>query len=205
MAMKNLILHVDINSYFATMLQQENPMLRGKPVGVIKSEGRTCIIAASKEAKRLGVSTGARVPEAREKIPGLILVPAEFNLMLSATRKMKALFQTFSPSVHIFSLDEAFLDLTGCEKLFTTPVSYARRIQARIKEVLGEWVTCNVGISHNKLLAKMAGEIAPKGEALMIDDHNLDDVLRTVEFKDVCGVGWGLQKKAHDAGSISSV
>ena len=65
------IMHVDINSYFATILQQENPSLRGRPIGVVKEQGRTCIIAASKEAKQLGVKTGERLADALKKAPQL--------------------------------------------------------------------------------------------------------------------------------------
>lgn len=194
--MGRIIFHVDINSYFATMLQQENPALRGKVVGVVKGAGRSCIIASSNEAKKVGIKTGFVVKEAKKIAPGIVLVPANFDIMLSATRKLKKLFAEFSPTVHVFSLDEVFLDLTGCEKLFAgSPTEYAKRIQNRIREVLGEWVQCNVGISHNKLLAKMAGEIGPKGSVSLIDENNLDSVLTSITFKDVCGVGHGLEKK----------
>lgn len=212
MQQNRLIFHVDINSYFATLHQQEIPSLRGRPVGIIKDVGRTCIIAASKEAKLRGVSTGARVPEAKKHVPDLVLVPAHFGIMLSATRKLKEVFQAYSPIVDIFSLDEAFLDLTGAVPMISQRtedmgggskeqiLAYARQIQASIQTVLGDWVTCNVGIAHNKLLAKMAGEIAPKGSIFWIDETNLDSVLASVVFKDVCGVGWGLQRKLEILG-----
>ncbi len=193
---RRLIFHIDINSYFATMLQQENPALRGKVVGVVKGVGRSCIIASSNEAKKVGIKTGFVVKEAKKIAPQIVLVPANFDIMLSATRKLKDLFSELSPSVHVFSLDEVFLDLTGCEGLMKNqPTVYAQRIQQRIKEVLGEWVQCNVGISHNKLLAKMAGEIGPKGSVETIDETNLDEVLTGISFHDVCGVGMRLEEK----------
>lgn len=193
--MQRTIFHVDINAYFATMLQQENPALRGKVVGVVKGAGRGCIIASSNEAKKLGIKTGCLVKDAKILAPDITLVPANFDLMLSATRKLKSLFETLSPSVDVFSLDEVFLDLTGCEKICGPFPSYAQYIQKRIRETLGIWVQCNVGISYNRLLAKMAGEIAPKGSVLTIDHDNLDEILSTIEFADVCGVGWALSKK----------
>ncbi len=199
--MGRVIFHVDINSYFATMLQQENPMLRGRPVGVVKSEGRTCIIASSNEAKLLGIKTGTSKMDALTKAPHLTLVPAQFDIMLSATRRLKALFTSLAPNVHIFSLDEVFLDLTGCESVIRQQVGkydlifYGKFIQRTIQKQLGEWVQCNVGISHNKLLAKMAGEIAPKGSVYLITPDNLDEVLLKVTFKDVCGVGARLTRK----------
>jgi DNA polymerase IV len=198
------IVHVDINSYFATMLQQENPALRGKPVGVVKSLGRTCIIASSNEAKKVGIKTGCSVYEARKRSKDLVLVPTDFELFLSSTRRLKALFHSLSPDVNIFSLDEAFLNMTGCEtfirQLFPNHRSpslhdFANLVQKRIKQDLGEWVQCNVGISHNHLLAKMASEIAPKGSVFEINETNVDHILSTVSFQDVCGVGYRLEKR----------
>ncbi len=196
----NKVLHIDVNSYFATILQQENPFLRGRPVGVIKSAGRTCIIAASKEAKKLGVKTGCNVKEAKLLAPSIILIPAEFDLYLHCTKKLKAIFEAITPDAQIFSLDEAFISLENCRLLYTSPYELAVNIQNRIKTELGEWVTCNIGISYNHLLAKMAGEIAPKGTIFEITPENRDTVLKTVEFKDVCGVGVRLEERLLNLG-----
>ncbi|MBI4091407.1 hypothetical protein HY419_01490 [candidate division WWE3 bacterium] len=193
--MKAKILHVDINSYFATILQQENPFLRGKPVGVVKSEGRTCVIAASKEAKKFGVKTGCRVKEARALAPSIVLVPAEFDLYLNCTKKLKALFESITPDAEIFSLDEAFIPITNCSFLYSDPYKLAVRIQERVKKELGEWVTCNIGISYNRLLAKLGGEIAPKGTIFEITEENRDEILKSASFKDVCGVGFRLEER----------
>lgn len=190
------ILHVDINSYFATLLQQENPYLRGKPMGVVKSEGRTCLIAVSKEAKKYGIQTGCRLKEARELCPEILPVPAAFDRYLDATYRLKKIFTSIAPEVFIYSLDEAFIDITDCrEYLYQHPQQVGQLIQQQIKQDLGEWVTCNVGISHNRLLAKMASEIAPKGSVLEINEENKDAVLASVSFRDVCGIGYRLEKK----------
>lgn len=189
------ILHVDMNSYFATILQQENPMLRGKPVGVVKSLGRTCIIASSKEAKKLGIGTGSGLSDAKKKAPCITIVPAAFDVYLDCTHRLKQLFHSLSPSVDVFSLDEAFLDMTGCEHLYSSIENYARFVQTQVKQTLGNWVTCNVGIASNKLLAKLAGEIAPKGEVLRITENNRDSILATAPFSAVCGIGYRLEKK----------
>jgi len=190
-----MFLHIDINSYFASVMQQENPFLRGKPVGVVKSEGRTCIIAASKEAKKYGVKTGSNTYEAKKLIPSIILVPAQFDLYWHCTKKLKSLFESITPDCEIFSLDEAFIPLDNCKYLYKDPHELALKIQDRVKEELGEWVTCNVGISHNRLLAKIASEIAPKGMIFEINEENKDKILKEVEFKDVCGVGSRLEAR----------
>ncbi len=197
------ILHVDMNSYFATILQQENPRLRGKPIGVLKAAGRSCVIAASKEAKKLGVTTGCRVKEAKLLAPQIIFVPAAFDIYLSCTQKLKAAFHSVCPHVSIFSLDEAFLDITDDDLIYPDPVAFARLVQTRVKETLGEWVTCNVGISHNHFLAKLASEIAPKGTIFTITQENKDAILAQVPFQAVCGIGHRLEKKLHALGVVN--
>jgi DNA polymerase IV len=190
------ILHIDINSYFATILQQENPYLRGKPIGVVKDVGRTCLIAASKEAKQKGVLTGERKKYALLKCPDLITVPATFERYLDTTKRLQKLFTAIAPSVIIYSLDEAFIDISNCRKiLYPDSQVLAQKIQALIKAELGSWVTCNIGIAQNKLLAKMASEVAPKGTVSEITDENKDALLATTPFSDVCGVGYRLAQK----------
>lgn len=194
------ILHIDINAYFATMLQQENPFLRGRPVGVVKSHGRSCVIACSKEAKKLGVKTGCRVPDARALAPNIILVPANFQMCLDATRRLKKIFESIAPDTEIFSLDEAFIDLTDCAMLYPDARRVAQRIQSEIKDKLGEWVTCNIGISYNKLLAKLTSEMSPKGSITEVTADNLDAILASAKFSEVCGIGYRLQKKLEAIG-----
>lgn len=194
--MSKTILHIDINSYFATILQQENPYLRNKPLGVIKENGRTCLIATSKEAKKFGVATGFRKSEALVLCPDLICVPASFDRYLDVTKRLQKIFQKIAPSIYIYSLDEAFVDISDCRKnLYQDINKLAAHIQDLIKTDLGDWVTCNIGIANNRLMAKMASEIAAKGSILEVTPENKDGILATTEFKDVCGIGYRLSKK----------
>jgi DNA polymerase-4 len=194
--MQKTILHVDINSYFATILQQENPYLRNKPLGVIKDEGRTCLIATSKEAKEKGVGTGSRKSEALISCPELICVPATFDRYLDSTKRLQKIFKTISPSIYIYSLDEAFIDVSDCRKnLYPDVQELGRYIQDLIKTDLGDWVTSNVGVANNRLMAKMASEVAPKGSILQVTEENKDALLASTPFKDVCGIGYALAKK----------
>lgn len=155
-----MYIHIDINSYFATLLQQEIPTLRGKPLGVVKDVGRTCLIATSKEAKVFGVKTGMPLKDAKQLCPHITVLPTYFPMYLSSTRKMKALFESFSPDVDIFSMDEAFIYYTPIRKLYESPQAFSLNLQKEIKNLLGDWVTCNIGIAKTKFLAKMAGEVA---------------------------------------------
>src|SRR3990167_5379352 len=106
-----VILHVDLNSFFATAEQQANPYLRGKPVGIIKAEGRTCVIAASVEAKKYGVKTGSNIFEARKLCPQIIFIPADMDKYASITYRFIAICQSYSPVCEVFSLDECFIDV----------------------------------------------------------------------------------------------
>jgi len=198
------ILHVDINSYFATLLQQKYPSLRGRPVGVVKETGRTCIIAASKEAKALGIKTGDSSLAVRRFAPHLILVPAEFDFYLDATLRLKSLFESFTPDVEIFSLDEAFLDITHCRQhLYSNPFDFAHHLQAQIHAHLGEYVTANVGIGPNRFLAKLVSEVSPKGSIRLIGPHNQEDYLASASFADICGIGFRLEYRLQRLGITS--
>lgn len=194
--MSKTILHIDINSYFATILQQENPHLRNKPIGVIKDVGRTCLIAVSKEAKKKGIVTGVRKAEALVLCPDLITIPASFERYLDVTKRLQTIFKKIAPVVQIYSLDEAFVDISDCKKnLYPSSKIISKKIQSLIKSELGSWVTCNIGIAENKLLAKMASEVAPKGSVMEVTPENKDVLLATTKFSDVCGVGYALSKK----------
>ena len=198
------IVHVDINSYFATLLQQENPALRGKPIGVVKGQGRTCVIASSNEAKKFGVKTGCMAKDARRLCPEIQFIPAQFDLCWDATKRLKALFESLTPTVEIFSLDEAFLHLTDCRRLYPDPHAFGRDIQQQIKEELGEWVRCNVGISYNRFLAKISSEMSPKGSVSEITQDNLVERLSTARFDEVCGIGWRLQQRLENMGVFNT-
>lgn len=186
-----MIMHVDMDSYFATVEQQANPYFRGKPLGVIKAEGRGCIIAASKEAKLLGIKTGTTVWEARKIFPKIILVPADFWKYFSITEQFLSILKSYTPVLEVFSLDEAFLELDN------DVFKIALDIKRRIKEEIGEWITVSIGISYNKLLAKLGGEISKPDGLLVINKDNLDLVLRKAKLSDFCGIGRRIEERLN--------
>jgi DNA polymerase-4 len=194
------ILHVDLNSYFATIEQQQNPRLRGKPVGIVKDIGRTCIIAASREAKKFGIKTGSNVYDAKTICPQITLVKADFDKYFHFTKLFFSLIQSFTPEVHLFSLDEAFLDATDSLDLYGSAENLAAKIQNRIYKQMGSWVTASIGISHNYMLAKLAGEYAPKGGYFKITQDNLDEILAACNLTDICGIGFRLAEKLMSMG-----
>ncbi len=184
------ILHLDMNSYFATVEQQANPYLRGKPVGIIKAEGRGCIIAASMEAKKFGVGTGSNVWEARRLCPQIILVPADMDKYFGQTKKLISIAKHFSPDVEVFSIDEVFLDVTESQKCFAGGVlEVAYTMKQKIYEDVGEWVRCSIGVSFNRLAAKLASEMEkPNGLVFLTRDNYLKQT-EGLGVDKVCGIG----------------
>lgn len=202
--MAKTILHIDLDSFFATVEQQANPYLRGKPVGIVKAAGRTCVIASSVEAKRRGVVTGMPLNQAQFLCPELVLVPADFDKYFAVTRRFYSICSDYTPEVEIFSIDELFLDLTSTRHLFPGgPYFAALDIQNRVKREVGDWISCSVGISYNKLLAKLASSQKKPAGIFFITRKNRDEVLAKVDLDDICGIGWRLKKRLIDAGIVN--
>ncbi len=189
---KRIILHADLNSFFATAEQQVNPELRGKPVGVVKAKGRTCIIAASVEAKKYGVKTGSRVYDAQKVCPQIILVPADFAKYEDMSLRFIKICANYSPLCEVFSLDECFIDVSETEQFWGNAFNIALEIKDRLRKEIGDYMTCSVGISHNRLLAKLgSGQIKFDG-LFWITEDNLFEVLDKCNLTDVCGLGYRL-------------
>ena len=195
-----VILHVDLDSFFATAAQQANPSLRKKPVGIVKAKGRSCIIAASKEAKIYGVKTGSSVFEAKKLCPSIILVCAEFEKYEDITYRFIEICQKYSPICEVFSLDECFIDITDTEKLWGNVLSIALDIQERLASEIGDYLTCSVGISHNRLLAKLASTCAKPDGIYYLDKKSVFEALDKADLTDVCGIGSGLYKRLMSIG-----
>jgi len=198
--MDSIILHVDLNSFFASVAQQNQPFLRGKPVGIIKAIGRTCVIANSDEAKKFGVKTGMSLSEVKTLCPQIILVPADFSQYAEITKKFIKLMDNYSDQVEVFSLDEVFLDVTYTAHLFGGPLLLAYDLQARLKQKLGVWMNCSVGIAKNKFLAKLASGMAPKKSVYVVTAANQPELLAKAPFAEVCGIGFRLTQRLKTMG-----
>lgn len=197
------ILHIDFDSYFASCEQQFNPKLRGKPVGVTAQNGRTCIIAASREAKKMGIKSPSRTFDALKIVPSMVFVPAQFERYWEITQKFINICKDFSPDVELFSLDEVFMDITLTQNLFGGKYQLINKIREKIKNEIGEYITVSVGISYNKLLAKLAsGKNKPNG-LFEITPKNLDEVYRNSKLTDVCGIGERIALRLNKLGVYS--
>lgn len=191
------ILHIDFDSFFASVEQEYNPELRNKPMGVTATNGKTCIIASSREAKRLGIKTGDRTWEVLPKCPNLILIPADFNKYYEVSKKFLNIAKDFSPLVELFSIDEVFIDVTETEHLFGGVNSLIKKIKERIKNEIGVCITVSVGISYNKLLAKLASGMKKPDGIFEINQNNFEEVYKNIKLTSLCGIGERIEKRLN--------
>ncbi|HEX8931528.1 MAG TPA: DNA polymerase IV, partial [Patescibacteria group bacterium] len=198
--MQRLILHIDFDSFFASVEQQDNPLYRNRPIGVTATHGRTCIIAASREAKKMGVKSPSRTVEAKKICPAIIFVPAHFVRYWEISKKFIKICDEFSPTVEIFSIDEVFMDVTLTAKLFGGVEGLIQKLKQRLREEIGEYITASVGISHNKLLAKLASGINKPNGIFQITHENLSTVYRSAKLTDICGIGFRIEKRLNNLG-----
>ncbi len=195
-----MILHIDFNSYFASVEQQANPRLRGKPIGVAGGDRmkRTVLGAASVEAKKFGVKTGMQLWEAKKLCPNIILVPGDSDKYLETTKRFLNILKDYSPFLEVFSIDECFLEVTEDRGQVT---EIAREIKKRIRKEIGEWITCSIGISYNKLMAKLAGSLQkPDGLVIIPNQEEAIKILDKIELDEICGIGGRIKKRLFDMG-----
>lgn len=191
-------------------MQQANPLLRGHPIAV---SGRPHIhsvaAAASIEAKKFGVKSGMSTVEAKKLCPQLIFIPGDPAKYIDITAKLIKIFKTYTPIVEIFSIDEAFLDLTPILSNRTieqwnneteSTIQIALEIKARIKTEIGPRVTCSIGIAKNKLLAKLASEKKKPDGLTIINDENMNEILLCPKLDDFCGIGPRILDHLHGMG-----
>lgn len=194
------ILHIDFDSFFASVEQQDNPKLRGKPVGVTAAHSRTAIIAASKEAKKMGVRGGDSYWNARKVCPQIITTPAHFTRYFEISKQFVKICRLYSPFLEVFSIDELFLDITNTQKLFGGTDKLIARLKNHIAKEMGEIITVSVGVSHNKLLAKMASGLEKPNGVTKITKENIDEVYAKSELTDICGIGFRIARRLRMLG-----
>lgn len=188
---KPMIMHIDLNSAFATTEQQAHPHLRGMPMGVTNRLSKECcVIAASYEAKALGIKVGTRRSDAIEKFPGFVILESDPPKYHSVYQKLIAIMQTYSPKIRMKSIDEGIIDFHGCEPILKgrslEDVGY--EIKQRVKDEIGDWMRINVGISMNWFLAKQAASIHKPDGLDIIDKGNLLDYYKSIELMDISGI-----------------
>lgn len=194
------ILHIDMNSCYASIEQAQNPQLQNKAVAVCGDpEARHGIILAkSQEAKRCGVKTGEAIWQARQKCPQLITVPAHFELYLKYSRLAHSIYLDYTDRVEPFGIDECWLDVSHSRRLFGDGSQIARIIRQRIKKELG--ITVSVGISDNKIFAKLGSDYKKPDAQTRIDPSNYQSIAWPLPASSMIFVGPRTAKKLEKYG-----
>ena len=186
----SMIALVDMNAFFASIEQANNPLLLGKPVAITNGLVGTCIITSSYEARAFGIHTGMRLREARQLCPQLIQRPANPVLYAKVSTRIMGCLHEFTPDFEIFSVDEAFLDLTHCQNLWGPPETIGHLIKQKVFDCSG--VHCSVGISGDKTTAKYAAKLHKPDGLTLISPWEAKAQLASVPVTELCGVNKGI-------------
>ena len=188
------VLHADLDSFYASVEQRDDPSLLGRPVIV----GPGVVLAASYEAKACGVYSGMGAGRARRLCPGAAVVPCRMEAYSEASKAVFRIFEDTAPVVEALSIDEAFLDVRGMEHFAGTPAQIAERLRREVREQVG--LPISVGVARTKFLAKVASAVAkPDGLLLVPPDGELE-FLHPLPVERLWGVGPVTAEKLHDAG-----
>ena len=187
------IIHLDMDAFYPSVEIKDNPALKGQPVIVGGGRERGVVASASYEARRSGVHSAMPIAEAMRLCPGGIFLPVRMARYKEVSTQIFEIFNRFTPLVEPLSIDEAFLDVTGSERLMGDPVEIARRIKAAVLAETG--LTVSAGVAHNKFVAKVASEIQ-KPDGLTVIQHDA-----VVEFLDPLPISrmWGVGRKMEEA------
>lgn len=196
--MAKIIACVDMDAFFASVEQRDNPDLRGKPIAVTGAGERTVVTTSSYEARKYGVKTAMTVHQARRLCPQLILVRGNSRKYAQICRRLEEICRRFTPDIEIYSIDEVFLDITGSHHLFGGPENLARALKDTVKSELG--LNCTVGIGSNILIAKLASDLAKPDGLRWIGEDAVASVFETLPVKKLWGIGPHTEQKLRAMG-----
>ena len=194
------VLHIDMNNFFATVECRGRDDLVGKPVAVGgDAEARHGIILAKNyEAKAYGIRTGESIVEARKKCPRLVILPAHYDEYIKVSRAARAIYADYTDLIESFGIDECWIDVTDSEYLFGGGKKIADEIRARIKRELG--VTVSVGVSFNKIFAKLGSDLKKPDATTVISRENFKSTVWTLPAEDLLFVGRATQRRLNTLG-----
>lgn len=198
-------LFLDLNSYFASVEQQENPALRGRPVAVIPAmTDATCAIAASYEAKAYGIKTGTKIYEAKKLCPDLTCVLARHDVYVAYHHRIFDVVETLIPVTKICSVDEAACALMGAECEPAGAVALAHAIKTALRAQIGPAITCSIGIAPNAFLAKIASDMQKPDGLTVLEPGRYQDRLFALKLTDLPGINTRMEARLR-AGGVTSV
>ena len=195
-----VILHSDLNNFYASVECLYNPALRGKPVAVAGDpEARHGIVLAKNEAaKKYGVATGDPLWMARQRCPDIVFVSPHYDLYMKYSRIAREIYAEYTDQVEPFGLDECWLDVTGSTELFGSGRQIADKLRERIKFELG--VTASVGVSYNKIFAKLGSDLKKPDATTVIDKAHFQEIVWPLPVKELLYVGRSTLRKLHQYG-----
>ncbi|MCK4767146.1 MAG: DNA polymerase IV [Desulfobacula sp.] len=188
-----MILHIDMDAFFAAIEQRDNPTLKNKPVIVSGKSKRSVVATASYEARLFGIRSAMPVFQAKQKCDHLVIVPGNMKKYRAESKKMMEIISHFSPLVEQVSIDEAYIDIKGCERLFGSPENIARSIKIYIYNEL--FLTCSVGIAPIKFLSKIASDMNKPDGITIIKRSQVKDFIFSLPIQKVSGIGKRAMKK----------
>ncbi len=182
-----MILHIDMDAFFAAVEQRDHPELQNRPVVVSGRSQRSVVSTASYEARKFGIHSAMPVFRALQQCPELIIVPGDKKKYAAESKAIMAILSTFSPLVEPVSIDEAYMDVKGCGKLFGSPQTIAETIKQQIKDQLN--LTCSIGIAPLKFLAKIASDMNKPDGLTIISPDKAHEFIQHLPIEKVPGVG----------------
>lgn len=192
------IIHIDMDAFFASVEQRDNPELRGKPVAVGGIADRGVVAAASYEARKFGVRSAMPSRIAARKCPQLIFVKPRFDAYKDVSMQIRDIFQEYTDLVEPLSLDEAYLDVTSNKKNLPSATLIAQEIRKRIKEETG--LTASAGISINKFLAKTASDVNKPNGQFLISPEMVEEFIEKLPIERFFGIGKVTADRMHKMG-----
>jgi DNA polymerase-4 len=199
MTWPRVIVHADMDAFYASVEQLDDPSLRGKPLLIGHTEGRGVVLTASYEARPFKVGSAMPMAVALRRCPHAVVVPPRFARYTEISRRVMDVFADFSPDVEAISLDEAFLEMTGTEHLFGTPGQLGRRIKQAVKEATGG-LTVSVGISGTKYVAKVASDLRKPDGLTVVRPDRAREFLAPLPVRRLWGVGPKTEERLLAAG-----
>ncbi len=192
------ILHVDMDAFFASIEQRDNPDLLGKPVVVGGGGNRGVVAAASYKVREFGVRSAMPMREARRRCPALICITPQMGKYKAVSAEIFTIFREFTPLVEGLSLDEAFLDVTASLSLFGSAADIAHAIKKRIRGVTG--LTASVGVAANKLVAKIASDLEKPDGLVVVPEDRVRQTLDPLAVQVIPGIGKETLRRLHRVG-----
>lgn len=200
---RSLMMHIDLNSCFATVEQQARPMLRGRPVAIVnRRTEHTAIVTASYEAKARGVTVGMKLRDAKKIVPDIVALESDPGKYRYVYHKLLDIMRDYSAHVTMKSIDEGVIDFHESTQAIAGRdlMDIGREIKQRLKDEIGVWMRCNIGISTNRFLAKTAAGLNKPDGLEEIHAENLREVYGRLKLTDLTGIAWHNEARLNAVG-----